>query len=100
MADYILTPRVRLELIQIGFDMQELVSAEKADEILLEIESKFDLLAANPYLGRERSEIQFGLRSFPVIRFPYVIFYQVLDNDLVKFIHVLHSSRDWGEAFR
>ena len=48
-------------------------------------------LAENPRVGRERSDLGEGLRSFPVRN--CVIFYRLLDG-MVEIVNVIHGSRD------
>ncbi len=50
----------------------------------------FHLLADTPRIGRDRSDLQEGLRSFPVGRF--VVFYHV-QKDNVFIVHVLRGAR-------
>lgn len=49
-----------------------------------------------PEAGRSRSELQMGLRSFPVGR--YLIFYRPSATS-VEIVRVLHSARDVDAMF-
>jgi len=55
----------------------------------------FDFLAANPGVGRRRSDLGFDdVRSFRVIGFRrYLVFYKLLP-DRIQFWRVLHGARD------
>jgi len=55
------------------------------------ITRRFHLLATYPRIGRERSDLRPGLRSFPVDA--YVIFYRIEGED-VFILHVLDGRRD------
>ncbi|MCZ2390829.1 MAG: type II toxin-antitoxin system RelE/ParE family toxin [Acidobacteria bacterium] len=55
------------------------------------------MLGDNPKAGRDRSELNEGLRSFPFGN--YVIFYRIW-ADRVTITRVLHSARDLDELFR
>jgi toxin ParE1/3/4 len=63
---------------------QAVAYVESFDEI-------FNLLAQNPKMGRERSEIRPELRSFA--KESHVVFYRIL-KDRIRIIRVLHASRD------
>jgi len=56
----------------------------------------FRMLAANPVAGRERPELNEGLRSFPLGS--YMIFYRIWAGK-VSITRVLHSARDLDELF-
>ena len=67
-------------------------SVERADLFLTQLDEKFNLLAENPMLGRERKELSFsGLRSFPVRH--YVIFYTPIPEG-IEIIRILHGKQD------
>lgn len=70
----------------IGEDNQQ-----AADNLIREFLQKFKMLAENPNLGRNRSEIFINLRSFPFKK--YIIFYVPTDNG-IEIFRVLHSSRN------
>lgn len=53
----------------------------------------FELLAANPKMGRARHEIRLRLRSFYVD--PFVIFYRSR-RDGVYVLRIVHERRDVG----
>jgi toxin ParE1/3/4 len=67
-----------------------------ARRITFELSDKFRLLAENPQLGRDRSELDHGLRSFPY-RF-YLILYVRAEYG-VEIRRVLHSARDIESQF-
>ena len=64
---------------------------EIADGFLSKIYEKCELVAENPFIGRDRTELHAGLRSFPIQR--YLIFYKV-DSDCVEIVRVLSGYRD------
>ena len=47
-------------------------------------------------LGRARDDLRLGLRSFPAD--DYAIIYRVGEHDVVLILHVVHGSRDIGDA--
>ncbi len=68
----------------------------RADEFVDRIDAKFQALAEQPLMGRERHDLVPGLRSLPMA--PYVIFYQPV-QDGVAIVRVLHGARDVGAQF-
>ena len=66
-------------------------SPQNADMLVREFQHRFELLAANPTIGRLRPELEAQLRSWNLYRF--VIFYFAAD-DGIEITRVLHSSMD------
>jgi toxin ParE1/3/4 len=66
-------------------------SERQADRFADTLEEKFALLATQPLMGRERSELGQTVRSLPFKR--YVIFYRPI-TDGIEIVRVLHSARD------
>ena len=64
---------------------------EQAVSYLKKLEELFVLLNTHPEMGRERNEIEIGLRSFP--HGSHVIYYRKIDEQ-VRIVRVLHGSRD------
>jgi plasmid stabilization system protein ParE len=58
--------------------------------VLNAIKSSIDALASFPEIGRVADDA--GHRRFPVLRFPYVIFYRIAETELLV-LHVRHTSR-------
>jgi toxin ParE1/3/4 len=56
----------------------------------------FEMLGTNPNAGRERPDLDRGLRSFP--QGSYLIFYRVWAGE-IAIARVLHSARDLDEIF-
>lgn len=71
-------------------------SMVEADRWVDRLDDKLSLWATQPMMGRDRSELDPGIRSFPWGR--YVIFYLPLP-DGIDVIRVLHGSRDSDAAF-
>lgn len=66
-------------------------SPQNADMLLREFDSKLAMLAATPSLGRLRSELGKGLRSWGLHGFS--LFYRAT-GDGIELIRVLHASID------
>ncbi len=65
----------------------------EARQFVEEIKRDCALLAENPDLGRDRGELQFGMRSLTVGRCK--LFYRVR-GDVIEVVRVLPASRDIG----
>lgn len=66
-------------------------SEANADRFLVKLETRLKLLATQPRMGRERSELRAEMRSFPYAR--YVVFFMA-QSDGIEIVRVLHSGRD------
>jgi toxin ParE1/3/4 len=80
-------------------EVKDYISQDNPDaavRLILLIREKCALLAQQPGIGRDRSDILSGLRGFPVGN--YVIFYQPT-NDGIAVVRVLHGARDIPELF-
>ena len=63
-----------------------------ADRQLDHFDRIFTLLAAQPFMGTDRSvSLQVGVRSYVVDH--HLVFYRV--GDRVRVLRVLHGARDW-----
>lgn len=67
-------------------------SLEAAERLLNVITSRFSVPAKNPGMGRNRSELREGLRSFPVGS--YRIYYRPERSGIVRILHIRHAARD------
>jgi toxin ParE1/3/4 len=83
-------------------DIDELLLFIAADDLNsaiafnLRLEAAFLMLGNNPKAGRERPELNEGLRSFPIRS--YLVFYRIWAGK-VTITRVLHSARDLDEIF-
>lgn len=91
MHDYRLTPSAKSYLIEIWNYTVETWGKKQAEKYLQDIEAKLNQLAANPGLGRQRSEIAPGYYSFPVRK--HIIFYLRTDT-CIDIIGILHGKMD------
>jgi toxin ParE1/3/4 len=67
-----------------------------ADRLLRRIDSKVELYAANPNMGRPRDKLATGLRSFPVGDF--VVFYRIV-GDGIELVRIMHGARRMNDLF-
>ncbi len=63
----------------------------QAKKYLIDLQKCFKLLAKNPKIGKNRTEIKKGLFSFPYIS--HIIFYRVF-NKHIRIIRILYGGRD------
>ena len=95
MAKYRLAATARRDLEDI-WDYVAEDSTKAATAHVELIISKFQKLAETPHLGRERPELQEGIRSLAVKNL--VIFYREA-KDMIEIIRVLSGYRDLPEYF-
>ena len=88
-------PQTELDLFFI-WERVSLDNADTADRILDGLEERFNLVATQPLMGRERPELVPKLRSFVAGR--YVIFYLPLE-DGIDIVRVLDGRQDIGREF-
>lgn len=87
---YRVTKRARRDVLQIW----EYIAQDNepaADRFVDLLTRNFRLLGEVPYAGREREDLRFGYRSFPVGE--YLVFYRV-QSPGVQIMHVVHGSMD------
>jgi len=90
MPRIVRTRRARQDLI----DIWRYVASNNpaaADALLDRVDEKSALLARNPRLGAERSDIRPGLRYFVVGE--YLILYRIIE-DGIEVVRVVHGRRD------
>lgn len=88
-------PAAELDLFFI-WERISLENPDAADRVLDQLEEKFNLMATQPLMGRERPELAPQLRSFVSGR--YVIFYLPLE-DGINIIRVLGGRQDMKREF-
>lgn len=71
----------------------DLFGEAQAERLHREIYRRFDLLAENPMLGPERSEIAAGLRLY-FLPAPVAIAYRFTDAEVI-ILRVFHSREDY-----
>jgi toxin ParE1/3/4 len=90
-----LSPAAEEDLAQI-FDYIALDNDEAAERFVRSFRPIFELLGTNPLMGRDRSDLRSGIRSFPHKR--YIIFYVRTDRG-IQVNRVLHGARDIPAIF-
>jgi toxin ParE1/3/4 len=95
MPRLIIRPLAEQDLDDI-WDYIAISNSDQAEKVLRNLYAKMGTLTHNPYLGRERKDIEVGLRSFPVGS--HVIFY-CPSSDGIEVIRILHGARDFQDIF-
>jgi toxin ParE1/3/4 len=91
MVKYRLTPAAKTDLQEIWNYTCDIWGENKAEQYLLHIESKINLLAENPELGRSRPEIKEDYFSFLAEK--HIIFH-IKAKKHIQIIAVLHGKMD------
>jgi plasmid stabilization system protein ParE len=97
MSDYILSPKARREIKEIWYFIAQ-DDLEAADRWIAKLVEAFHVLARNPDIGHERTD----LTDRPVLFWPvgkYLIVYK-LQNNRIRIIAVTQGSRDMPSYLR
>ncbi len=86
----VISDTARLDLKEIWSYIAE-DNIDSAYRIIRELSKKFDLLEANPKLGRRQDDFIVEMRMFPFKKY-YIYYFPTKDG--VEIYHVLHGSRD------
>ena len=93
------TPLALDDLNDIWLYLAEEADIDRADIIIDDIRDFcLDYLSMFPEMGRQREDLQIGLRYFPHPHNNYLIFYSV-DHGEVNIHHIFHASREYSELF-
>jgi toxin ParE1/3/4 len=95
MTSHRFTAQANLDIEAIGtyiFDLNPVA----ADHFLTKLDQACEMLTSHPELGRARSKLGKGLRSFPIGNF--LVFYTSTSEGIV-IIRVLHGGRDLPALF-
>ncbi len=95
-SNYRVTPRAATDLDAIADYTVKKWGVEQLESYLGALSDRFDWLAINPMLGRDRSDIHKGYRSYP--DGSHVVFY-IVQDDSIAIIGVPHKSMDIGAFF-
>ena len=95
MSKVRLTQSAHTDLLEAWAYIAE-TNMDAADGVLDAIERESLLLATQPMMGRARSKLVQGMRSWPTST-PYILFY-VVDSDGITVTRVLHHARDIQNA--
>jgi toxin ParE1/3/4 len=94
----ILSPLAEDDLVEIGtFIARD--SLPRAIKFVDELEEFLGVLANAPGIGRIRHDLAGAPHSAAFRRFPYLIFYEPLEDGGIRVLRVLHGARDIGQIF-
>lgn len=96
LSEYRLSEEADKDIENIFDYTLETFGIDQAVKYLTDLESVLSGLPLNPEMGKARSEIKIGLRSFPYVS--HVVFYRILP-DHIRIVRVLHASRDVPKFF-
>ena len=96
MNRYRVTPRALKDLDAIADYTLATWGARQTEKYLAELDKSFQWLADHPGVGRARTEIAEGFRSYP--HGSHVIFY-IVEADAVAIIGVPHGAMDIDAYF-
>ena len=94
--NYFLTPNAKSDLQEIWIYTLETWGQSQADDYIFEFFNRFEWLANQPLLGKNRQEISLGYYSF--LQAEHIIFYEISDNG-IAIIGILHQSMDIDNYF-
>ncbi|MDJ0765872.1 MAG: type II toxin-antitoxin system RelE/ParE family toxin [Myxococcota bacterium] len=95
MKKFRLIPSAHRDLEEIH-DYIAMDSPNAADDFIALLIDKFKLLSSQPEMGRQRPELQEGIRSLPVKT--YNIYYRII-GDSVEILRVLSGYQDISRLF-
>lgn len=92
---YRLSREAEEDIVRIYIGGARLFGHAQAEAYHGELKSRFELLAHNPRMARERSEISPPVRIHPYKA--HLIVYVIDANDDVLIIRIRHGHEDWAE---
>jgi len=97
MSRYRLAALARADLDEIWLFTARKAGIAIADRLIDSITSRFPVLARMPQAGRERNDIEPGVRSFAIRK--YVIYYRKARKSGIVISRVIHGERDQKHAW-
>jgi len=88
-----LTRKAAFDLLQIGRYTQVKWGTLQRDHYLKQLDDAFHLIAENPEIGKDRSHVLAGYRSFQ--QGSHAIYYR--QSEVVEIIRILHVRMDVGK---
>lgn len=92
IADFTLTEKAKHDLKEIGRFTQKRWGRVQRNKYLTVVDGSFHLLAQNPSMGMDCSEIKPGYQKYPTGS--HIIYYRTKPNSRIEIIRVLHKSMD------
>lgn len=95
MRPYLLTTAARKDLIDIGRFTTNRWGRQQRNLYLKQLDDAFKLLASQPKMGRDASDIKAGYRKHNLGS--HVIFYRTGTESIILIIRVLHKNMDFEQ---
>lgn len=95
MADFWVTRRARIDLLDIARYTLEEWGAEQVQDYLRALDRRFAFLAERPGVGKSCDEVRAGYRRYP--QGSHVVFYRAVEGG-IEIVRVLHRAQDPFEA--
>ena len=93
---YKLTAKARYDLLQIGQYTELKWGKNQRNHYLKQLDEAFNLIAVNPKIGKDRSHVLTGYRSFQ--QGSHVVYYK--ESNVIEIIRVLHEQMDVGKRIQ
>ncbi len=97
MSKFIVSPRAKVDIKQIGRYTQKIWGLKQRDKYLSELEKRFEWLVDNKYMGVHCPEIKEGYFSFPHEK--HKIFYTISNNGNINIIGVIGAGQSFEKYF-
>jgi len=97
MSRYRLSPLAKADLDDIWFYVAGQARIESADRLIDAITTRFAVVARNPRVGTDRSDLEPGARSIPVR--DYLIYFRNEPRGIL-ISRVIHGRRDQKASWR
>jgi toxin ParE1/3/4 len=92
MPGFTLTKKAKADLKEIARYTQDQWGRDQRDKYLGMLDGCFHQLAANPFIGKDCSDIRSGYRKTSAGS--HVIFYRQTSADVTEIVRILHGSMD------
>jgi len=92
MGRVVRRPGVLADLEHIWLESAKRYGGTHADMVVRLIEEKFEFLAEFRVMGRPRPSLGSAMRSYPVGRYPFIIYFEPIDSG-VEIFAVLHGRQ-------
>lgn len=78
---------------------EESESSGPGDRLIEASAEACDQIGQFPHSGRQRDDLEPGLRSMPLTDFPYLVLYRIGERE-IEIARVLHERQDLKKAFK
>jgi len=92
-SNFKITAKARYDLLQIGRHTELKWGKTQRNHYLKQLDEAFNLIAVNPKIGKERSHVLTGYRSFQ--QGSHAVYYK--ESNVIEIIRVLHEQMDVGK---